>query len=79
MKKQSEVTELKKMNKSNCKACAYCYIEFSDMNFICGHPDSGEFGLYLYKGVPDHCGPTRTKFEQHPNRRPNGDLKLLST
>lgn len=61
----------------NCQACSHCFMEPDDMNFVCGHPDAGSAGIYLRHAVaPDgHCGPDRTKFEQHPLRNPDGTLK----
>lgn len=64
----------------NCKACAHCGSEPDEPYPICKHPDSGTMGLYVGNGRgPDsaggHCGPGRTKFEQHPLRTPNGELK----
>lgn len=58
----------------NCKACAHSYME-PDADLTCGHPDSGPMGLYCHRKPPDHCGPTRTKFSQHPLRNPDGTLK----
>lgn len=58
----------------NCRACAHSYMEPDD-DLTCGHPDSGPVGLYCYRKPPDHCGPDRTKFKQHPLRNPNGSLK----
>jgi hypothetical protein len=60
--------------KKNCQACKHCFMEPSDMNFTCGHPDSGTFGLYVTRGPVPHCG-DYTKFEQHPMRNPDGSLK----
>ena len=47
------------------------------MNFICGHRDAGTFGVYTYRAVaPEgHCGPSLSKFKQHPMRNPDGTLK----
>jgi hypothetical protein len=61
----------------DCKACAYCFMEPSDMNFTCGHPDAGTLGLYVHRATAEegHCGPELLKFKQHPLRKPNGDLK----
>ncbi len=58
----------------DCKACAHCYMELSDWNFICGHPESGTFGKYLHNGIPEHCGEQKTNFEQHPGRGVDGSL-----
>ena len=58
----------------NCRACRYSYMEPDD-DLTCGHPDSGAFGLYCHRAPPEHCGPERTKFEQHPLRNPDGTLK----
>jgi hypothetical protein len=49
-------------------------------NIVCGHEDSGIFGIYLHSAKApyregEHCGPNRSKFEQHPMRQENGDLK----
>jgi len=63
------------MSEKNCQACRHCYLEPDDMNFICGHPDSGTFGKYVNRGPVPHCGPERTKFEQHPLRNSDGTLK----
>jgi hypothetical protein len=62
----------------NCRACSYCYMD-PDSDFICGHPDGGTFGkLARVAAASDgHCGPLRPKFEQHPRRRLNGNLKGL--
>lgn len=61
----------------NCQACAFCYMEPGDMNFVCGHKDAGIMGLYIHHAVKEggHCGPNRPKFKQHPLRNPNGTLK----
>jgi len=64
--------------KKNCKACKYCFMEPSDMNLTCGHPDSGPFGKYVHRGPIAHCGLDRTKFEQHPLRTEDGRLKTPS-
>lgn len=63
----------------NCQACSFCYYEPDADYPICGHPDSGTMGLFVGNGHgPDspggHCGPDRTKFEQHPLRTPEGNL-----
>ena len=65
------------MNK-NCKACRYCFMEPSDDQFCCGHPDAGPLGIHTVHaaGEGGHCGPDRPKFEQHPCRTPTGDLIL---
>jgi hypothetical protein len=65
------------MDNHNCRACAHCYMEPDDMNFICGHPDAGTFGIYIRHATNEkgHCGPSRTKFQQHPLRLPSGDIK----
>lgn len=65
------------MTEKRCDACRYCFMEPNDMNFTCGHPDAGEFGLYIrVAAAPDgHCGPDLPKFEQHPLRTPDGLLK----
>lgn len=59
-----------------CRACGYCGIEPSDMDFVCGHPDAGTFGLYIRTEPLAHCG--WKKFEQHPGRNPDGTLKGVS-
>jgi hypothetical protein len=55
-------------------------MEPSDTNFVCGHPDSGAFGLYIHKaaGEGGHCGPTLPKFKQHPLRNRDGSLKRVT-
>lgn len=60
-----------------CEACSYCFIEPSDMNFTCGHPDAGPVGLYTHHAVKEggHCGPNLSKFEQHPLRNEDGTIK----
>lgn len=60
----------------NCQACKHCFME-PDSDFVCGHPDAGPLGSYIRNAADfgGHCGPERPKFEQHPNRWPNGDLK----
>lgn len=62
-----------------CNACSHCGYEPDEPYPICKHPDSGVFGLYVGNGRgPDspggHCGPERTKFQQHPLRTPEGNL-----
>jgi hypothetical protein len=57
----------------NCRACRYSYME-PDSDLICGHPDSGTFGLTIRKEPLDHCKDF-SKFQQHPLRKTNGDLK----
>jgi len=57
-----------------CRACAYSFME-PDGPFCCGHRDAGPFGLSLHRGPPQHCGPDRAKFTQHPLRTPAGDIK----
>lgn len=61
----------------SCKACAYCYMEPSDMNFVCGHPDAGIVGKYtrVAASKDGHCTENKIKFEQHPLRTEQGDLK----
>lgn len=61
----------------NCQACAHCYMEPDDLNFVCGHPDSGTMGLYVHRAAArdGHCGVTREKFKQHPLRNSDGTLK----
>ncbi len=67
------------MAEKNCKACRYCFMEPSDMNFTCGHPDAGSMGTYIHhaSAADGHCGPELTKFEQHPKRTPEGDLQSV--
>ena len=67
------------MSDKNCHACAFSYME-PDSPLICGHEDSGLFGLSLAgmcapSKEGGHCGPELTKFEQHPRRNPDGTLK----
>lgn len=61
----------------NCQACAHCFMEPDDMNFTCGHPDAGAFGIYVHRATSadGHCGPERPKFEQHPRRNTDGTIK----
>jgi hypothetical protein len=59
--------------KKNCRACRYSYME-SNSGLICGHPDAGLFGLNIRTEPCFHCM-NFAKFEQHPSRLPNGDLK----
>ncbi len=56
-----------------CRACKHCYCEPDD-DFVCGHPESGAFGLYVLRGRAKHCKEV-DKFEQHPHRTPEGNLK----
>lgn len=71
-------------NKKNCWACKHSGIEPDDQRLICGHPDGGPFGKWAEtigtsmgaSDVGGHCGPERSKFEQHPHRNPNGTLKF---
>lgn len=60
----------------NCRACAHSYME-PDSDLVCGHPDAGFAGIYARHASAEagHCGPERPKFQQHPLRKPNGDLK----
>lgn len=79
------------MDTKNCHACAHSYQGPMDDELVCGHADAGSFGTYarlasdgrLRNGSTDlkqaHCGPSRTKFEQHPLRNPDGTLKRSST
>lgn len=62
----------------DCRACANCYLDMSDINFICDHIDSEVFGKLtrIASSENGHCGIDKTKFEQHPNRQENRDLKL---
>lgn len=53
-------------------------MEPDDSRLICGHKDSGTFGLYLSSmngetKPADHC--RGNKFEQHPLRNRDGSLK----
>lgn len=66
---------------ANCRACAHCYMEPDDLNFICGHPDAGSFGTYTHRATAQdgHCGPDHSKFAQHPLRTAEGDLKPVGT
>lgn len=62
----------------NCLACRFSYME-PDSPLICGHPESGMFGLSLAGPASPrlkdgHCGEDGSKFEQHPLRGPNGEL-----
>ena len=61
-----------------CKACAFCYME-PDSDLICGHKESGSFGLSLIQGVPTHCGPEKIHFKQHSLRTPQGGLQSQVT
>ena len=65
------------MSAKDCRACAHCFMEPDDMNFVCGHPDAGIVGTYVNRaaGVGGHCGPELPKFKQHPLRNANGTLK----
>lgn len=60
---------------TNCFACTHSGMEPDDPRLICFHPDSGAMGLYLRdsKPVTHCCG--GSKFEQHPQRRPDGSLR----
>lgn len=51
-----------------------------DDDFCCGHADAGPVGTYVRVAAAEggHCGPTRPKFQQHPLRQENGDLKPRS-
>lgn len=53
-------------------------MEPSDLNYTCGHPDAGTFGVYTHRATAKdgHCGPERSKFKQHPLRNANGTLKM---
>lgn len=62
------------MADKNCHACTFSYMEPSEPNLICGHKKSGTFGLFLYRGRPDHCK-NFENFKQHPRRNPDGSLK----
>lgn len=82
--------ELPPVTERKCTACASCYMEPDDMNFICGHKDAGPYGIYTHQAVASeaekvkaqsehpgygHCGPDRPKFVQHPLRKLDGSLK----
>lgn len=63
----------------DCRACAYCGIEPSDMNLVCGHPNAGLMGTYLHiennpRRDGNFCGPNAVAFEQHPLRHEDGSL-----
>lgn len=60
----------------NCRACKHSLMEPDD-DLACGHPDAGSVGTYAYiaAGPSGHCGAERPKFEQHPLRHPDGELK----
>lgn len=64
----SMYVETENASEKSCADCKYCFMESSDMNFACGHPESGSLGIYINHGIPEHCGPDRSKFEQHPLR-----------
>ncbi len=59
----------------NCRACSFSYME-PDSGLICGHSDAGTFGLTIRSEPLDHC--KWKKFEQHPGRTSDGDLKQLT-
>lgn len=64
----------------DCRACAYCGIEPSDMNFVCGHPSAGLMGRYLHivdnpRREGNFCGPDAVAFKPHPLRHEDGSLK----
>lgn len=64
------------MNKDKpCTACKHCYMDMN-MDFICGHPDAGEFGKFIRVATKSdgHCGINKSKFEQHPNRNEDGTI-----
>lgn len=59
-----------------CKACKHSYMEpDGEPVLVCGHPLSGDFGLYLRSGRVEHCDKV-DKFEQRPLRTEEGGLKL---
>lgn len=58
----------------NCRACKFSYMEPDD-DLTCGHPGAGSMGRYVkHRAEFKHCVKF-DKFEQHPHRKPNGDLK----
>lgn len=59
--------------KKNCRACGFSYME-PDSGLICGHPDAGFFGVTIRTEPAAHC-PDFVKFQQHPKRQANGDLR----
>lgn len=71
------MTESKLVASFECAACSYSYMEPDDTHLVCGHPDSGPLGLYVHRATErrGHCGPERSKFEQHPLRLPDGRLR----
>jgi len=56
-----------------CRACRFSFMEPDD-NLTCGHPESGTMGQYVHRGRVKHCKQA-DKFEQHPQRNPDGSLK----
>jgi len=59
--------------KPNCHACRHSFMEPDDMNLTCGAV-SPPFGLYIRREL-EHCDGGK-KFEQHPNRNPDGTLRI---
>lgn len=61
---------------TTCLACRHCFMEPDD-DFCCGHPDAGPAGTYIRRAAAEggHCGAGLSKFEQHPNRDPDGSLR----
>lgn len=47
-----------------------------DHTVICGHKDSGTFGVTtsFASSKEGHCGEKKTKWQPHPDRTPEGDL-----
>ena len=61
---------------NRCWACKHSYMEPSgDARLVCG--ETGDFGVWadIASSSDGHCGPKRPKFEQHPDRNPDGTLK----
>ncbi len=73
------------MSEKSCRACAHSYLEPDASYPVCGHKDAGTFGVYTHRATQvekdptnegiGHCGPERSKFEQHPLRNPDGTFK----
>lgn len=59
----------------NCYACKYSYMEPDEPYLICGHADEGTFGTYIHNTETSLATCNFTKFEQHPLRKRNGELK----
>lgn len=59
----------------NCFACAYASAP-PDEPLTCCHEKAGFFGRYVEHRDPiAACGPTRSLFQQHTGRNPDGSLK----